>query len=93
MLVAAGSRVALAGRAASEPKSPCLVYPRMSYRILYFRGGILEDVAEAQTSDIVEAAKLASSQHRQLTAEIWADNRKVAICRPSWDHRFKHSES
>lgn len=63
----------------------------MSYRILYFRGGILEDVTEAATVDLVEAAKTASAQHPHLTAEIWSEDRKVAICRPSWDHWFKHS--
>lgn len=56
----------------------------MSFRIFYFRGPVLEDVAEADTDDIVEAAKIASSRHNDLLAEIWCDNRKVAICRPSW---------
>ena len=62
----------------------------MSYRILYFRGPILEGTAEADTSDLVEAAKIASAQHPDLTAEIWQNDRKVALCRPSWDHQFKH---
>lgn len=63
----------------------------MSYRILYFRGGILEETDEASTSDLVEAAKLASSHHPELTAEIWEAGSKVAICRPRWDQRFKHT--
>ena len=63
----------------------------MSYRILYFRGGILEDTAEAETSDVVEAAKIASAQNPHLTAEIWQQDRKVAVCRPSWDAQFKHT--
>ena len=62
----------------------------MSYRILYFRGAVLEDTAEAGTSDLVEAAKLASAHNPDLTAEIWLDDRKVCICRPAWDYRFKH---
>ena len=62
----------------------------MSYRILYFRGGILEETAEAATSDLVEAAKIASTHNPDFTAEIWDEDRKVAICRPCWDHRFKH---
>jgi hypothetical protein len=61
----------------------------MSFRIFYFRGPVLEDTAEAETSDLVEAAKIASAHHRHLTAEIWLEDRKVAVCRPSWD-RFKH---
>jgi hypothetical protein len=61
----------------------------MSYRILYFRGGILEEASQVATSDLVEAAKVASSTHLQLTAEIWQADKKVAICRPSWDHLFK----
>jgi len=61
----------------------------MSYRILYFRGGILEADTEVSTPDLVEAARQASSQHPHLTAEIWRENRKVAICRPRPDHRFK----
>jgi len=64
-----------------------LGYICMSYRIFYFQGGILEDSAEVTTSDIVEAAKLASSQHPHLTAEIWRGDKKVAICRPCWDHQ------
>jgi hypothetical protein len=61
----------------------------MSYRILYFRGAILEETTEVSTSDLVEAAKVASSEHPHLTAEIWRIDRKVGICRPRWDHRFK----
>lgn len=62
----------------------------MSYRILYFRGAVLESTDEVTTSDLVEAAKIASAQGLDLTAEIWLHDRKVAICRPSWDIRFKH---
>jgi hypothetical protein len=61
----------------------------MSYRILYFRGAVLEEAAEVVTSDLVEVAKIASAQNPHMTAEIWLRDRKVAICRPCWDHRFK----
>jgi hypothetical protein len=33
----------------------------MSYRILYFRGAVLEEAAEVMTSDFLEVAKIASS--------------------------------
>ena len=55
-----------------------------------FPGGILEEASELATSDLVEAARLASSKHPHLTAELWQGDKKVAICRPCWDHRFKH---
>ena len=62
----------------------------MSYRIFYFRGPILEETTEVASDDLVEAAKAASSRHQNLTAEIWRENTKVAICRPAWNHQFKH---
>ena len=52
-------------------------------RILYFRGGILEDTSEFLPGDVVEAARTACSTHPHLTAEIWIDGRKAAIVRPS----------
>ncbi|HWI87888.1 MAG TPA: hypothetical protein VNS11_01400 [Sphingomicrobium sp.] len=59
-------------------------------RILYFRGGILEDAAELASEDLLEAAKSASSRHPDLTAEIWLDGRKVGVVRPSWHYRLRH---
>ena len=56
----------------------------MPFRIFYFRGPVLEHTAEAETDDIIDAARLASSKHPHLTAEIWQDARKVAVCRPCW---------
>jgi hypothetical protein len=58
-----------------------------NWRILYFHGGILEATDELACADLVDAAKAASSSHPHLTAEIWRDDRKVAIVRPSWNHR------
>jgi hypothetical protein len=60
----------------------------MSYRIIYLRGAVLEEAEEVSTMDLVEAAQLASSKHPDLTAEIWREEKKVAVCRPSWDHRL-----
>lgn len=54
-------------------------------RILYFRGGILEATDELTSADMISAAKAASSNHPQLTAEIWLDGRKVAVVRPCWN--------
>jgi hypothetical protein len=59
-------------------------------RILYFRGGILEDTADLASGDLLDAAKTASSTHPHLTAEVWLDGRKAAIVRPSWDHQLAH---
>jgi len=53
-------------------------------RILYFRGGILEDTAEFGSDDLVDAAKAASATYPDLTAEIWLDGRKAAVVRPCW---------
>lgn len=55
-------------------------------RILYFRGGILEDATDVASDDLLEAAKAASSSHPELTAEIWLKGRKAAVIRPSWRH-------
>jgi hypothetical protein len=55
-------------------------------RILYFRGGILEDSAELASGDLLDAAKTASSHHPDLMAEVWLDGRKAAVIRPSWRH-------
>jgi hypothetical protein len=57
-------------------------------RILYLRESILEDTAELTSDDLIEAARMASSTHPHLTAEIWWDGRKVAVIRPCWTHRL-----
>lgn len=51
-------------------------------RILYFRGGILEAADEISSADLVGAAKTASSNYPELTAEIWLQGKKVAVVRP-----------
>ena len=56
-------------------------------RILYFQGGILEDTADIESTDLVEAAKTASATHPNFTAEIWLGGRKAAVVRPSWNYR------
>lgn len=56
-------------------------------RILYFRGGILEETDEVAFNGLVDAARAASSKHPHLTAEIWLGGRKAAIVRPSWTRR------
>lgn len=61
----------------------------MSYRIIYFRGPVLEKAEEVSTKDLVEATQIASSKHPHLTAEIWRGDKKVAICRPTWDHYYR----
>jgi hypothetical protein len=51
-------------------------------RILYFREGLLEASDEVACDDLLAAAKLASSTHPHLTAEIWWDQKKVGVVRP-----------
>jgi hypothetical protein len=54
-----------------------------TYRIFYLRGGgLLDGTEEVVSDDLVTAARTASSKHPQLTAEIWSEDRKVAIVRP-----------
>ena len=53
-----------------------------TYRIFYLRGGLLEAADEVPSDDLITAAKTASSMHPNLLAEIWCENRKVAVVRP-----------
>ena len=58
-----------------------------TYRILYLEGAVLDGADEIASDDIVAVAKTASSKYPNLTAEIWLDNRKVAIVHPCSAHR------
>jgi hypothetical protein len=58
-----------------------------TYRIFYFRGGLLDDAEEFAAEDIRAPAKRASANHPELTAEIWCEDRKVAVVRPQGHHR------
>ena len=58
----------------------------MPCRILYFRGGILEETYDSAPEDLFEAARVASATNPQLTAEVWQDGRKVAVIRPCSQH-------
>lgn len=62
----------------------------MAYRILYFRGGLLERAEEIACDDLLAATKAASSTHPHLAAEIWCDGRKVVVVRPCSLHELKH---
>jgi len=62
----------------------------MPCRILYFRGGILEESEDFAPEDLFEAARLASSRHPDPTAEIWQDGRKTAVIRPCSRNRPSH---
>jgi hypothetical protein len=70
----------------NPPRLPKRFSSMSECRILYFRGGILEDTVEIGSGDLVKAAKAASSNYPELTAEIWLDGRKAAVIRPSWRH-------
>jgi len=54
----------------------------MPCRILYFRGGILEETEDFASEDLFEAARVASGKRPHLTAEIWHDGQKAAVIRP-----------
>lgn len=54
----------------------------MPCRILYFRGGILEETEDLAPENLLEAARVASATNPHFTAEIWQDGRKAAIIRP-----------
>ena len=60
-----------------------------TYRIFYLGGGVLDDSEELASNDLVTVAKAACSKHPDLTAEIWLDDRKVAILRPCSHHRHR----
>lgn len=66
----------------------CVSVVMTGYRILYFRGGILEATDEVASLDVIAAARAASSKHPHFTAEIWLDGKKVAVVRPTWRHDF-----
>jgi hypothetical protein len=61
-----------------------------TYRILYLGRGVLDDAEELASDDLVAVAKTASSKHPSLTAEIWLDNKKVAVVRPCSHHGPRH---
>lgn len=58
-----------------------------AYRILYFRGELLEDAEEFASEDLVAATACASSKHPHLTAEIWRNARKLCVIGPCLDRR------
>ena len=58
-----------------------------TYRILYLRGGLLDDTEEVVSDDVFSATQAASSTHPDLTAEVWHHDRKVAVILPSRHHQ------
>jgi hypothetical protein len=61
-----------------------------TYRIFYLRGGLLNDVEEIASNDLVAVTKTAWSNHPDSTAEIWCKDRKIAVVRPCGQHRWRH---
>jgi hypothetical protein len=77
-----------------EPWRAKDVFGRMPKgRILYFRGGILEQAEDFASDDLVDAACRASSRHPDLTAEVWWGEQKAAVVRPCWDRRMSGRRS
>jgi len=61
-----------------------------TYRIFYLEGGgLLNDTEEVVSNDLVTAAKTASSKHPDMTAEIWSEDRRIAVIRPNPRHHSK----
>ena len=56
------------------------------FHIFYLRGGLLEATDDVASNDLVEVARVASSRHPDLTAEIWLDGKKAAVVRPCHEH-------
>ena len=61
----------------------------LKFRIIYLGEGYIPDRRDVSSEDLVAVAQLASSMHPQLTAEIWLENRKVAVVRPCSRHGDK----
>jgi hypothetical protein len=55
-----------------------------------FGGPVLQEMEDSASGDLVEAAKLASSRHPSLTAEIRWDGTKAAVVRPCSKRRLFH---
>jgi hypothetical protein len=50
-----------------------------SFQLLYFDESMLEQAAEVEARDALEAVKQAAGRPSHLRAEIWSENRKVAV--------------
>ena len=55
-----------------------------THRILYLSESVLEGAELCETESVVDAVKLASECPPELTAEVWSDEGKAAVVRPSW---------
>ena len=62
----------------------------LTYRIIYIGDGLTPEGQDIAAGDLVAAAQIASSRHPHLTAEIWIENRKVAVIRPCSRHGEAH---
>lgn len=51
------------------------------FRVLYFRDTVLVDWEVLHSDDVVEAVQHASAKASELTAEVWSEQRKVAVIR------------
>ena len=61
-----------------------------TYRIIYLGEGLDDERQEVASDDLVAAAQTASSTHPHLTAEIWLEDRIVAVVRPCSRHGETH---
>ena len=50
-----------------------------AFQLLYFAESMLEQAAEVEARDVLEAVKEAAGRPPHLRVEIWSENRKVAV--------------
>jgi hypothetical protein len=54
-----------------------------TYRLLYFRESLLERAREVQVDDVLEAIEKAAGQAPDVRVEVWSEDRRVGIIRPT----------
>lgn len=53
------------------------------FRILYFRGSVLDRAEEVKAVDMLEAIETASRKPPEQRAEVWSDDGRVGYVDPS----------
>jgi hypothetical protein len=61
-----------------------------TYRIIYLCNGLTDEELEVASEDLLAVTQMASSIHPHLTAEIWLEDRQVAVVRPCSRHGETH---
>lgn len=61
-----------------------------TYRIVYLGDGLTQEEREVASDDLLAVTQMASSRYPHLTAEIWLEDRQVAVVRPCSRHGETH---